>query len=357
MVNNSWKTYLQNQGAKFADHCGGELVSSFASSDTEDHAETNRPFIAPLMHQSLLNIAGADSAKFMQGQLTCDVNAITPGLSALGAACTPKGRIYTSFRIVQQENCEPPSFMLRMRKDVIDSSIATLGKYIVFFKSKMINAADTWVGIGIKGTECDEPLSQFFGSIPAEINQVTQNEQGLLVRIPGLDLRYEAWLPVEQAQALWSELSTIVPQQGTFSWLLEDIRAGIAEVSAATTETFIPQALNFQAVNAVSFSKGCYTGQEIVARTQYRGKSKRVMLRAMLESAPNLTAGMELMAADSQKNVATLVEAVAVNSQQQEALLVVLDELADAEEWRLSLDNQSFIGRRLELPYHLDAAK
>ena len=353
MVNDNWKTYLQNQGAKFVDNQGTELVTTFKSLDSL----TSSSFIAPLTHQALLNIAGPDSAKFMQGQLTCDVNAVTTGISSLGAACTPKGRIYTSFRLIQQENCEPPSFMLRMRQNLIDSSIATLGKYIVFFKSKMTSFVDTWVGIGIHGEACDNLLTEFFGEIPTEINQATQNERGLLIRNPGRNTRYEAWLPVTHAQALWSTLAVVVSPASTYAWILEDIRAGIAEVSLATAETFIPQALNFQAINAVSFSKGCYTGQEIVARTQYRGKSKRLMLRAMLEKAPTLTPGTDLLDTNSQKNVATLVEAVRVNTEQQEVLLVVLDELAETSDWQFTVDNQNFTGSRLELPYQIDDIK
>ncbi|MCF7982446.1 MAG: hypothetical protein K9K86_10705, partial [Pseudomonadales bacterium] len=352
MPKDNWKNYLHSQGAEFCTHGETQLVSYFNSSTDNDQLPSS--FITPLMHQALLNIAGPDSAKFMQGQLTCDVNAISPKLSTLGAACTPKGRIYTSFRLIQRDNNDTPHFLLRMRKDIIDSTIATLSKYIVFFKSKMTSLEGDWVGIGIKGDSCDNLLNQFFGSIPTEINQVVQNNKGILICLPGANMRYEAWLPNEQAQTLWPQLTAIASSVGTFAWILEDIRAGIAEVSKAITEAFIPQALNFQAINAISFTKGCYTGQEIVARTQYRGKAKRLMLRVRLEGAPPLSPGMDLFDAETQKNIATLVDTVTVNDQQQEALLVAFDDLTNQSDWQLSDGTNHFIGHLLELPYRID---
>lgn len=352
MINEDWINFLKEQGAKFSDDdklCGFSAPVA-AQTDTESCT------ITPLLHQSLLEISGPDSAKFMQGQMTCDINSVSTDTSQLGAACTPKGRIYTSFRLWQTHNEAAPQYLLRMRHDIIESTLSTLGKYIVFFKSKMLDISGDWIGIGIVGNACDTSLEQYFGGLPEQQNQVVQNNQGMLIRIPGARDRYEAWTPQSQGPILWQLLAEAATPSGISEWLLQDIASGIAEISQATLEEFIPQAINYQAVGGVSFTKGCYTGQEIVARTQYRGKSKRFMMRAQLDNAPTLLPGMELADAGSGKNVATLVEAAAVSTTQQEALLVVLDDLSHEEQWQLIYNGQQFAGRPLSLPYPIDEA-
>lgn len=354
MVMADWINYLQNQGAELTDRHGTEIVSHFISEDEDKRANEDGSFIAPLTHLALINITGPDSAKFMQGQLTCDVNTVSPQLSALGAACSPKGRIYSSFRLIQRNDEETPQYLMRMRRDIVGTTLEALGKYIVFFKSEMADGGNDWVGIGVSGDACDTQLRDYFGKLPKEINQAVQSDRGLLIKVPGEDVRYELWVAAEHAQELWQKLAGQAQPAGTLNWILQDIRAGLAEVCQASMEEFIPQALNYQAVDAVSFNKGCYTGQEIVARTQYRGKAKRFMTRALLEGAPDLSTGMELLDADLGKSVATVVEAVPLDERQQEALLVILDDLADKEQWQLSINDREFSAQPLDLPYTLE---
>lgn len=351
MMNEDWINFLREQGAKFSDD---RYISEFGGPTAQ--TETGTCIIMPLLHQGLLEISGPDSVKFMQGQMTCDINTATTDTSQLGAACTPKGRIYTSFRLWQQHNDENPQYLLRMRHDIIESTLSVLGKYIVFFKSKMLDISNDWVGIGIVGKACNTRLEQYFGGLPEQQNQVVQNNQGMLISIPGVRDRYEAWIPQSQAPTLWQLLAEDATPSGMSEWILQDIASGIPEISQATLEEFIPQAINYQAVGGISFTKGCYTGQEIVARTQYRGKSKRFMVRAQLDNAPTLLPGMELADTDSGKNVATLVETAAVSATQQEALLVILDDLSHEEHWKLTYNGQDFTGRRLPLPYSIEEA-
>lgn len=351
MKNIEWNSFLVGQGAQISEN--GQL--EFAHIQAEELATGDHEnFIAPLTHQSLLSIQGVDVTKFLQGQLTCDVATLSIEQSLLGSACTPKGRMYTSFRLIELADTSPPCVLMRLRSDIAESTQAALNKYMVFFKSKMLDVSDSWAGMGIVGEHNSGLLSQIFGALPAKDNQVLQTDEGILIRVPGTKVRYEAWLKTSAAIELWHKLAADSCIAGTGAWRLEDMRAGIAEVSAATQEEFLPQALNFQIVGAVSFNKGCYTGQEIVARTQYRGKIKRFMLHGLLENAPPVTPGMELREASSQQSSAIIVEAVAINAHQQEVLMVVLDDLADQSSWQLALDEHLFSGVALKLPYKME---
>ncbi len=351
MSNDLWKNYLVSMGAEFSAQQDSEFVTGFSANSAADN-QTEDALICPLVHLNLLSCAGPDSNKFLQGQLTCDLNQIKPDSSLLGAACTPGGRVYSSFRLLERTQQDSIQYLMRMRSDIIASTLESLSKYIVFFKSKMADISADWVGIGVIGNQCDAFLSEIFGGTPQKENQVVQNDTGMVIRVPGAKVRYECWVTQDSAQTCWEKLTQIALPAATNKWLLQDIEAGIAEIRSINREAYIPQMLNFQAIDAISFDKGCYTGQEIVARTQYRGKAKRIMVRAIVDNGPELLPGMELTRPGETQNIATLVEAAPLNSQQQEVLMVVLADLATKDQWELCSHDDCFTAQLLALPYH-----
>lgn len=350
MSNTRWKDYLYTQGAKITDKNKTGISVTFNDGIT-DNVKPENSCITPLLHLGILSVKGLDSAKFLQGQLTCDLNSVSPEYSTLGAACTPKGRMYTSFRLLQRQFTEQPEYLARMRADIIHSTAQTLGKYSVFFKSQLKDVSDDWIGIGVIGDSCDRVLEQVFGSLPQQVNQIVQSDLGLVVRTLGTEPRYECWVSEEQAEDLWQQLSQHAIPADTGCWILQDIQSGLAELTSAGVESFIPQMLNYQAIDAISFDKGCYTGQEIVARTHYRGKAKRRLVRAAIDNAPPLTPGLEIYQSGKTQSIATVLEAVATDERNQEALLVMQADLADQREWNLATEQQPFTGRQLDLPY------
>jgi folate-binding protein YgfZ len=228
-------------------------------------------FFCVLDHEGVLAVRGSDASKFLQGQLTCNLNYLGPNASSLGARCTPKGRMQSSFRIVQHED----GYLLAMAAELLDAQLADLKKYAVFSKATLTHDTSHWVRFGIE--QGDAVLAGLGVELPAEPNAVVRHDGALFVRVS--PHRAEAWLATEQAEAFQARLSSTLPQASVQAWLLGQVRAGLGQVFGPTRELFIPQMINLQAVGGVSFKKGCYTGQEIVARMQYLGKLKRRLYR------------------------------------------------------------------------------
>jgi len=291
----------------------------------------------------------------MQGQFTCDLNQVTLEQSQPGAVCTPQGRMYSSFRLVQTEQ-EPATYWLRMRQSVLEPTLSTLGKYIVFFKAEMTDLADSHVGVGLLGNEAQALLEQHFSiNLTTESpDAVTAIPNGVIFPAAATDSqpqRWECWLPADDAiqlcQALAEHTQPSHPQQ----WQLADIEAGLAEVDSNMLEAHVPQMLNYQATGAISFTKGCYTGQEIVARTQYRGKAKRQLFRLTLSGTGPLAAGDELQIGE--RSIGTLAQVVTTADNAHQALAILLKESTeDMTEVTINGTNyQVSLGR---LPYNLD---
>ncbi|HBZ95014.1 MAG TPA: folate-binding protein YgfZ [Pseudomonas sp.] len=233
-----------------------------------------------LDHEGLLAVRGADAAKFLQGQVTCNLNYLSASQSSLGARCTPKGRMLSSFRIVPVDD----GYLLAMARELIESQQADLQKYAVFSKSKLGDESAAWVRFGLAGG--DAVLSELGLQLGAASDAITSAGQLIAVRLS--DGRAELWAPATEAEQLRDRLAALLPQAPLNDWLLAQVRAGVGQVFGATRELFIPQMINLQALGGVSFKKGCYTGQEIVARMQYLGKLKRRLqrLRLVAEALP-----------------------------------------------------------------------
>ncbi len=297
--------------------------------------------IVPLSHLGLVGVKGPDSAKFLQGQITCDVQEAGPDRFVQGAYCSPKGRVLASFYLAQ---AQPDSYWLRLRRDIQASTQASLAKYVVFSKAK-IAAEEDLIGLGLHGPAARSVVATLTGSAAAAgtAGSAIPVEGGLVLQLDDAGSWFECWLSREQAQALWQgQVGKLTPAGGDF-WRCLSVRAGLAEISAATVDLFIPQMLNLQLTGAISFKKGCYTGQEIVARTQYRGQIKRHLYR--LECPlPAPLAGAELEGPNGQK-IGSVVDRVAINATRAELLAVM--SANDAAE----LGANATTVRLLDLPY------
>ncbi|MBA1429336.1 MULTISPECIES: CAF17-like 4Fe-4S cluster assembly/insertion protein YgfZ [Pseudomonas fluorescens group] len=301
-------------------------------------------FFCPLTHEGVLAVRGADAAKFLQGQLTCNLNYLSDTQASLGARCTQKGRMQSSFRILLQGD----GVLLAMASELLEPQLADLKKYAVFSKSKLTDESAAWVRFGL--ANADQALSALGLALSVETDSVVRTEALIAIRVsPG---RAELWAPAEHSESLLSQLAAILPQAELNEWLLGQIRAGIGQVMPQTRELFIPQMLNLQAVGGVSFKKGCYTGQEIVARMQYLGKLKRRLYRLSLVAAQLPEPGTLLFAPSHNSSIGEVV--VAANAGQSIELLAVLQaEAADNGDIRLgSLEGPGL--QLLDLPYALD---
>ncbi|CAM4071088.1 tRNA-modifying protein YgfZ [Pseudomonas reidholzensis] len=301
-------------------------------------------FFCPLSHEGILAVRGSDAGKFLQGQLTCNLNYLSQEHSSLGARCMVKGRMQSSFRIVPHGN----GFLLAMASGLLEAQLADLKKYAVFSKATLTDESGAWARFGL---EQGESALQALGlALPEDTGATVRQEDLLAIRVsPG---RAELWAPAEQAAAVREQLTATLAEGTLNDWLLGQIRAGIGQVMEQTRELFIPQMINLQAVGGVSFKKGCYTGQEIVARMQYLGKLKRRQYRLALAEDAIPEPGAQIFSPTHGSSVGEVV--IAAHAGNGCELLAVLS--ADAvEDDNLHLG--SLEGPRLSLlslPYELD---
>ena len=301
-------------------------------------------FFCSLSHEGVLAVRGSDAAKFLQGQLTCNLNYLSDTQASLGARCTQKGRMQSSFRILLQGD----GVLLAMATELLEPQLADLKKYAVFSKSKLTDESAGWVRFGV--SDADQVLASLGLELPTETDSVVRSDDLIAIRVsPG---RAEFWAPAAQAETLHGQLAAQLNEGELNQWLLGQIRAGIGQVMPQTRELFIPQMLNLQAIGGVSFKKGCYTGQEIVARMQYLGKLKRRLYRLSLNASELPEPGTPLFSPTHNSAIGEVV--IAARADQGIELLAVLQAEA-AESGDVHVGTLEGPGLQLlDLPYQLD---
>ena len=301
-------------------------------------------FFCTLSHEGVLAVRGADAGKFLQGQLTCNLNYLSDTQASLGARCTQKGRMQSSFRILLQGD----GVLMAMASELLEPQLADLKKYAVFSKSKLTDESAAWVRFGID--HGDAALTNLGLELPADTDSVARNDGLIAVRVS--PDRAELWVTADQADAIKSRLSALLTEGALNEWLLGQIRTGIGQVMPSTRELFIPQMLNLQAIGGVSFKKGCYTGQEIVARMQYLGKLKRRLYRLKLDASDLPEPGTQLFSPTHGSSIGEVVLA-AHTGQDIELLAVLQAEAAESGDVHLgTLEGPAL--HLLDLPYELD---
>jgi len=311
----TWPSLLAELGAQLTDL--GDVV--FADATESFATLDSHSVIMPLAQYGFLAVQGPESAKFLQGQLTCNVLEVDAARSTPGAYCTQKGRMLTSFQLAQRE---ADHYWLRMRSDLLENSLRTLSKYAVFSKAKLAIRDDIAV-FGLHGADTSALLQSIFGALPQGINGSIAVGDSLILQRDEGGTWFECWLPLAAAHAFWQRCRAHCGAAGSDYWRWLTVRAGLGEVSAATAELFIPQMLDYHLNGAVSFKKGCYTGQEIIARTHYRGQVKRHLLRATCDGAAP-AAGSEVIDG-SGRAIGNVVDSVAIGSERIELLVVTGD--------------------------------
>ena len=234
----------------------------------------------PLDHEALLQISGPDTLTFLQGQSTCDTGQLNDTHALTGLFCNPQGRAYADFLLVQLDE---ERVLLRLRRGIAVQTMETLGKYIAFSKAALEDASGSWATYGLWGDDAADCVREVFGASPDARHTVTAGNRFRLVQLDDAGTAYECLLANDSEQL--DRLTAKVPEGTVGEWDALPIEAGIARLEQATAGEFVPQNLNYDLTGHISFTKGCYTGQEVVARLHYRGKSKRRVLVGSTETA------------------------------------------------------------------------
>lgn len=214
------------------------------------------PTLFPLTRLGIIQLSGADRVKYLQGQVSCDVQALQLGQQCLGAHCDAKGKMWSSFRLLVLED----ALLLLTEMSLLPRSLAELKKYGVFAKVEIQDASSEYQLTGLAGTGSDDWMRQQHGL----------SESGVLADGMVAQIEADRWLLLTQSAAV----SDLVQQQEADWWGME-ILAGLPHMSAEHQGEYIPQMVNLHALGGISFTKGCYMGQETIARAKYRGANNR----------------------------------------------------------------------------------
>ena len=305
-------------------------------------------YFSPLDHFGSISLTGPDSPKFLQGQITCDVNKVTPSQGQAGAYCTPKGNVIANFDLLAHTD----TLLLHMPLAMVEVVQKAMAKYIVFSKAELQDTSNDWCRFAVWGDDAKECIKDAFGSVPDSHLGTVESEDGLAW---GNHTAHNEFIAYCLPQAR-SKVMALLEQRASLSevdaWETRQINQGLVYVTPGISDSYVPQMLNLQATGAVDFKKGCYTGQEIVARMQYLGKLKRHLFIGQVSSSETLHIGQQIDAS-KRKNVGRITSAAA-NGENTYAFTAVINR-TEAHEGELHLHEQDDTTISLSpLPYEID---
>jgi tRNA-modifying protein YgfZ len=273
----AWAVFLAERNAVFEQ----DTVVSFGDPTAELAAARDQAIICDLSSSGVLRVAGADAAAFLQGQLSNDVEALAPGTCQLAAWCSAKGRVLAVFVV---RRIDVDTFELLLPGSLLAAMQKRLTMFVLRAKVGIEDVSAATLRLGIGGPSAMDVVSTALGRAPAS--------PGVAVvagaAVAGLrGARYIAYVEPEAAIMLWDRIAAVARPSGLAAWRWLVVRNGIPVITPPTSDQFLPQALNLDALEGISFRKGCYAGQEIVARTQYLGRLKeRLVLAHVSGMAP-----------------------------------------------------------------------
>jgi len=308
-------------------------------------ARVLEPVLAPLHELGVIEISGADAVSFLQSQLTNDVAGLGPDRMELAGYCTVKGRLLATFHLWRSAD----AVRLRLPRELVTPLIKRLSMYVLRSKAKLTDASDSWSTWALIGSGSEQRLRDASIEAPAAPWGSSQSGDLRIDRVlpaPGVDERF--LLTLRAGSQLPADIAAL-PRVPSAVWWSSEVAAAVPTVFAATQEKFVPQMINFEVLGGVNFRKGCYPGQEIVARSQYLGKLRRRMHVAHVDAA-DVQPGADVYAGDGQA-IGTVVMAAAADSGTDLLFEVPVDRLESG-----SLHLESASGPKLDvrpLPYEL----
>ncbi|MBI4755222.1 MAG: folate-binding protein YgfZ [Betaproteobacteria bacterium] len=251
---------------------GDSAVQSFGDLPAELVAARDGCVAVPLLHLGLIRASGEDAAAFLHNLLSNDIRSLAGDAAQYSSLCTGKGRMLANF-IVWRDGDD---FLLALSADLHAVILRKLSMYVLRSKVKLTDASEETALFGMAGAEAATLLTGAGMPVPPALMGVTHCPAGTILRQAAE--RFLVAVPAELAAAAWETLSaTPARPAGTPAWTWLEVRDGVPLITAATQEEFVPQMVNFELIGGISFRKGCYPGQEVVARTHYLGKVKRRM--------------------------------------------------------------------------------
>ena len=270
--------------------------------------QKSKNFIYDLNQLSVLSVSGDDALKFLQGQLTNDILMVTPTQSIYSGFCNPKGRLLAFFHIVKHLD----SYLLFFPKSISENITKKLSMYVLRSNVKLNLDPDELMYFGLYKNSDGEQLDLLNNLPKNEMGSI--NEESLtIIKLDSDGLRVMIVGDKKNCIGFIKNNSNKLEKQDFNDWTAHNVKAGIPNIFSETQETFIPQSINLDIIDAINFKKGCYTGQEIVARTHYLGKTKRRMYKASFHSESRPLYGDTLL--DGDELVGQVVDVARIDNQ------------------------------------------
>lgn len=298
--------------------------------------------VSDLNSWNLLSVTGEDKKSYLQGQLTCDLVALDPQESTLGAHCDAKGKVLSIFRCFKHND----GYALFHHASTTASSLTEIKKYSVFSKVELDISSD--ITLGVLGKNADN----FIDSITSTRGNVRTVENGSAIKVE--DNRWILVVDRNSIATTLDKMSSAIFVEDDI-WDKFDIESGIPRIVEGNQNTQIPQAFNLQAIHGISFSKGCYTGQETVARAKYRGTNKRSMsiVKGHIEIASDLPLELERSVGENWRSVGTIFTHYRYTDGLAMGLIVLPNNLEQDTKFRLA-NQPSSIWQIVDLPYEIE---
>src|SRR5690606_39262387 len=219
-----------------------------------------------------------------------DVKQLDGSNSHYAGYCNPKGRMLALFFAYAYAG----SYYLQLDAQLAESVAKRLRMYVLRSKVAVSDVSEKFVRIGVAGKNAEQILNQRFPQLPQQVHELASSETGIVIRLPGPTARFEGFVDADRAPALWDQLQQQLKPVDRDAWEWLEVQAGIPDIVPATQEEFVPQMVNLDILGGINYKKGCYTGQEIVARTHYLGKVKRRTQLAHVSSENAPAAGEDV---------------------------------------------------------------
>jgi folate-binding protein YgfZ len=345
----NWKDYLASQGARHSPDNTSPPVDFGRALNVQELAAG---FVAVVGDLGLISVSGDDAASFLHGQLTNDVEHLGVQEARLAGYCSPKGRLQATFLMWRNAD----SVFLQLPRELQPALQKRLSMFVLRAKAKLVDAAEGMVILGVGGAAAEAALRAHFATLPGGPYGKVDDALGTVIRVADAfgAPRFQLIMTQANAAALLPSLRASLALGGTQAWHLSAIHAGVPQITAQTQEKFVPQMVNFELLGGVNFKKGCYPGQEIVARSQYLGKLKRRAALATIAGA-DAQAGDEVFSESDPGQPSGMIVNAASNGAGGSDALVEM-KLSALEEGKVRLgsaDGAPLIFQTM--PYPLDA--
>ena len=340
----AWKEFLIDNGAEFE----AEKLISFGNPSRENRIPPQGSVLSDLSDRGIIEVSGDDAEAFLQNQLTNDIRRVSETTHQLSAWCSPKGRVIANFRVFKRAN----SYYLTLPADLISSVIKKLRMYVMMSKVNIKDSSENLIHFGYAGEYAEQYLKNILNKtpLPVETNQTIQYGSLSILRLPGTVPRFEVFGDLDDAMSLWEHCNVRATPVSSNGWDYLNIVAGLPVISKDSSEAWIPQMLNLQIIDGVDFQKGCYPGQEIVARLKYLGKNKRRMYRIEIDSDKLPQIGEKIYAEGFTDSEAGKILTTVINPSGKAEALAIL-KIAHADK-KLSIKEANIT--LLDLPYPVD---